>query len=307
MFGFTLGIVATFFWSLVNVIDKYLVEKFCKGGSIGSLLILSSFFPVLLVPLSLFLSEHPTDFLYFSLPQIAILIFSGCLTTIWMYFYFSALHDDDVSVVAPLFQLTPVFALILGIFALHEIPTTLQLSCAGLILIGSLILSYEQATGTIKFKLVAYLAIASLIIATMNVIFKYVALDESFWSSILWHSIGTTLAGTTLYVTSREYRDSFKMFVKENLGFGITLNGLNETFVLIGDTIFAYALLLAPVALIQSTQAYQPIFVLLIGIGVAKFKPEWLGEESTDSRIMLQKVVGIVFVVLGSALIYFYT
>lgn len=305
MLGFTLGIVATFFWSLVNVIDKYLVEKFCKGGSIGSLLILSSFFPALLVPLSLFFSEHPTDFLNFSLPQIAILIFSGCLTTVWMYFYFSALHDDDVSVVAPLFQLTPVFALILGIFVLGELPTTLQISCAGLILVGSLILSYEQATGTIKLKLVAYLATASLIIATMNVIFKYVALDESFWSSILWHSIGTTLAGITLYCSNFEYRNAFKTFVKDNLGFGITLNALNESFVLIGDTIFAYALLLAPVALIQSTQAYQPIFVLLIGIGVAKFKPKWV-EESTDSKIVIQKVIGILFVVLGSTFVYFY-
>jgi uncharacterized membrane protein len=306
MLGFTLGIVATFFWSLVNVIDKYLVEKFCKGGSIGSLLILSSFFPVLLVPLSLFLSEHPTDFLNFSIPQIAILIFSGCLTTVWMYFYFSALHDDDVSVVAPLFQLTPVFALILGIFILNELPGNTQIFCAGLILIGSLILSYEQSTGTIKLKLIAYLGIASLIIATMNVLFKFVALDESFWSSILWHSIGTTFAGTLLYISNSEYRNAFKTFVKDNLGFGITLNGLNETFVLIGDTIFAYALLLAPVALIQSTQAYQPIFVLLIGISVAKFKPEWLGEESTDSKIMLQKVIGILFVVLGSTFVYFY-
>lgn len=303
MLGFTLGIVATFFWSLVNVIDKYLVEKFCKGGSIGSLLILSSFFPVLLVPLSLFLSEHPTDFLNFSPLQIAILIFSGCLTTTWMYFYFSALHDDDVSIVAPLFQLTPVFALIIGFFVLGELPKYIEIFCAGLILIGSLILSYEQATGKIKMKLIAYLGIASAIIATMNVLFKYVALDESFWSSILWHSIGTTCAGLTLYVFNAEYRSGFKTFVTENLGFGITLNALNESFVLIGDTIFAYALLLAPVALIQSTQAYQPIFVLLIGVVVAKFKPEWIGEESTDTKIVFQKVMGILFVVLGSVLV----
>ncbi len=299
MIGFSLAILANFFWALVNIIDKYLVSRFCKDGSVGSILILSSLFPIILIPLSYFLSDHSE--ILTSL-QIGILILSGALTTCWMYFYFSALFSDDVSTVIPLFQLVPVFALMFGFLILGEIPLLIQLGSAGIVLVGSVILSLEQTTGKVKLKLLMQLAASSSIIALMNVLFKYAAIDTDFWLSIMWQSVGTVFGGLTLFLLHKKYRIEFMTFIQENYGIGITLNALNETLALVGNVSFAYAILLAPIALIQTMGAYQPVFVLIIGLFVARFFPLWVGENTTRYALV-QKTMGITLVIIGSVLL----
>lgn len=300
--GLALAITANFFWALVNFIDKYLVERFCKESNIGSLLILSSLFPVTLIPVALTFNADP-----FSLTssQIAVLILSGILTTAWMFFYFNALFDEDVSSVIALFQLTPVFALIFGFLILGELPSYPQLLFAGVILVGSLIISIEKSTGSIKYQLIAKLAAASAIIALMNSLFKYVALPDTFWTSILWHAVGTCVAGITLLFAHKTYRESFLTFIKENTKIGLGLNGLNEVLVLVGDVIFAYAVLLIPLVLAQSMEAYQPIFVFIIAVGIALFRPRWANGDILNENIVL-KIVGILIIVFGSVLLALY-
>jgi hypothetical protein len=47
---FYIALAAPALWSAVNYIDKYLVEKYFKGGGIGALLIFSSLVGIIVIP-----------------------------------------------------------------------------------------------------------------------------------------------------------------------------------------------------------------------------------------------------------------
>lgn len=301
MSGFLFALLATWFWSLVNIIDKYLVEKYCKESGVGALIVLSSLFTVFLVPLAYFFANST---IWISEASILILIFSGTLTVGWISLYLFALQEEEVSVVMPLFQITPLFALIFGFLFLNEILTGWQLIAGAVILMGSAVLSIERTTGKIKWKLVLYLTASSAIIALMNTTFKFVAIDESFWVSIFWHSVGSSSTGLLLYLTYKRYRDQFNEFIKVNAGVGLSLNGLNETMTLIGDVLFAFAILLAPLAIIQSVEAFQPFFVFIIGILLTLFLPK-IFTEDISAEALIQKTAGVILVVIGSLWLHF--
>lgn len=298
--GFILGICASFLWAIVNYIDKYLVERFSKESGTGALIILSALFPSTLLPIA-FIIEKGNIALH---PQSAvILIFSGILTTIWITLYLYALEDDDASTVMPIFQLTPILALGTAFIFLHEMPETNELIAGAVILFGSLILGYEFATGKMKWKLLFLVGGSSLTIALMHTFFKFVAQDVSFWSALFWHAIGIVLSGVLLFMGHTEYRNQFLSFIKQNAGIGLTLNAANETLTLVGDILFAYAILLAPLALIQTSEAFQPIFVFCIGIVLFFFAPKLIHEDFSK-HTLIQKGIGISIVFFGTILLY---
>lgn len=299
-FGFLLGVCAAFLWSIVNLIDKYLVERFSKNTGIGALIVLSSLFPSTLVPIAFFVA-HGNITLPFN--EVLILLFSGALTVLWVALYLLALEDDDASTVMPIFQLTPIAAFFTAYVILGELPSSAQMIAGAVILVGSLVLGYEFATGKFKWKLLAYIGGASIAIALMNTLFKLVAEDTPFWTSIFWYAVGTTICGICLTIFHTQYRNQFIKFIKENAGIGLTLNGLNESLTVAGDIIFAYAILLAPIALIQTTEAFQPVFVFLIGIFLTLFFPSVVHEDFSRP-ILIQKLFGIIFVCLGTVLLY---
>lgn len=296
--GFLFAAIATMFWSATNIIDKYLVSRFSKDGEVGGLLLLSGFFPAVLLPIAYLLGDGiflPTT------PQIGILMASGVLAVCWMYFYFKALFDEDVSIVMPLFQLTPIFALLFAFVALRELPAPVQIAYGAIIVAGSLILSVERSTGTFKTRLIVYTLTGSALIALTNTLFKYVALDADFWVSIFWQGLGTVCASSLLLIYA-PFRNAFLHFMSVNWGIGLALNALNETFTIVGNVLFAYAILLAPLALVQTTEAYQPIFVFTASVILAVLFPKHIREDISKG-VLVHKTLGITVVVLGSYLL----
>ena len=296
MTGFILAGIASFLWAIVNIIDKSLVEKYCQDEGVGPLIVLSALFPTILLPVSLFMAEES---IWIPSTDIMILIFSGFLTISWISLYLKALYDDDVSIVMPLMQLTPVFALLLGFLFLGEWPPLMKLIAGGVIVIGSLVLSIEQTTGKIKGKLLLSMAGASAIIALTNTLFKFVTVEETFWVSMFWHSVGIVIIGVGIYSFHNNYRRQFHTFIKKNWGVGLSLNAVNESLTVAGDVLFTYAILLAPLALVQSMEAYQPVFVFFIGLILTKISPDIL-KEDTGRNAIIQKVLGITLVVIGT-------
>jgi len=296
MSGYLIAILATFLWSIVSLIDKILVERFCKDKGVGALVVLSTLFPAVLLPISYVVASGQIQLPLF---DILILVFSGVLTVGWLTLYLHALYEEDVSIVMPLMQLTPVIALVLAFLFLGEWPTTTKLIAGAIIVIGSFVLSIEQTTGSIKKKLLMYVIGASTFIAFTNTLFKFVTTEESFWTSMFWHSLGIFLTGLFIYIFHREYRRNFKEFIKDNLGVGITINTVNESLTITGDVLFAFATLLAPLALIQSMEAYQSIFVFILGIIIAKIAPELLNED-LSRKVVIQKIFGILLVFGGT-------
>lgn len=299
--GFLLGLLAAFFWSITNLVDKYLVTKYSSDGNIGGVLLLSCFFPIFLALLALFFS---TSLFSIAFSEMALLVIAGLFMVAWIYFYLKALAEDDASVVMTMLVLAPVFSFIFASIILEEWPSAIQLTAGLIIMLGALTVSYEPQSGKLKWRLIFYAVSASAITGFMYTLFKFATVTDSFWESMFWRSLGMIATGLILYITIGAYRRNFHSFLKEHYGKGVSLNASNETFTLMGDTLFAFAILFAPLALIQTTEGYQPIFILIMVFVLSKLGVLAIQEHNTNGRIVL-KICGVLLTLAGGGLLAF--
>lgn len=298
--GLLLGVAAAFFWSLTNIIDKYLTKRHASDGNVWGILILSCFFPAVLLPISLYYAETlSTD-----TTSLTLLLMSGVLMVAWIYFYLKALTEDDTSVVMTLLVLAPFFSLVWSNLLLGEVLSTMQIAAGGLIILGSLVVSYTRRTHSFNFKLIYYAVSASVVMGLMHTLFKFSTTTDEFWQSLFWRSTGMVVTGILLCIFVSAIWKKFSLFVRHYLRDGLTMNSANESLTLLGDTLFGFAILLAPIALIQTTEAYQPIFILIISFILAQFGLTAVAENYSRDAL-IQKGLGIVLVITGSFILVF--
>lgn len=298
--GLLIGIAAAFVWSITNLVDKYLVDEYAEGGNIGGVLLLSCFFPVVLLILALIVAGGAV----ISIPvnEILILLTSGFLMVAWIYFYLKALSVDDASVVMTLLVLAPLFSLFFGQLILSELPTAIQLLAGAFMVSGALVVSYEHGTGNFKWLLLGYAVAASVVTGLMHSLFKFAAIDVGAWESLFWRSVGMVFTGLLIYLFIKSYRESFYTFIKDHFSRGVGLNLTNESLTLTGDTLFAVAILFAPLALIQTTEAYQPIFVFIMVLIINRFGVRSI-TENMERYTLIQKSIGFVLVLIGTIIL----
>jgi uncharacterized membrane protein len=295
--GLTLGMAAAFVWSLTNLIDKHLTNRHAEDGNVSGILILSAFFPAVLLPISLYftpISAPPREVIF--------LMTAGGLMVGWLYFYLKALVEDDTSVVVTLLILAPFFSLIFSNIILGETLTKQQLLGGGIMILGALIITYTPKLGTFKFKLLMYAVAACTIMGLMHTLFKFSTFEEVFWRSVFWRSLGMVVVGLFLYLVFSDIRKRFNAFIRNYARSGISLNASNESLTLLGDTIFGFAMLLAPLAIVQTTEAYQPVFIIIITAILAKLGFTAVTEDNSK-QALIQKIIGILTVFVGSLIL----
>ena len=290
--------------AFVNHFDKYLLSKYLKGGTVGSLILFSSLFAVVALPILLIIS--PGAFSSVTLHQALILMVNGAFLTAAIIFYLYALDTDEASYVAPFFQLIPVFGFIFGYFILNEVLASHQIFAGLLILLGSFLLSLELSGNgaKIKSKLILLMVGSSFFYAINAVIFKLIASEQGFVDSLFWDMAGKFLFGLILFFAITSYRKQFIKLLKTSGKTVISLNVINEIIGLIGEWALILAVLYAPVALVQLVGGLQPLFVLIIGVLITLFLPSF-GKESLERKFLVQKIVGIVIITAGVYLLEF--
>lgn len=303
MTWFIVALIAPFIWSIINHTDKYLISKYFKDGGVGALMI---FVGVIAVPLGLAILYLYPDVLNIPNFDIFILILSGILYNLAVLFYLYALEEEDASLVIPFWQLSPVFAYILGIFILGEKLTPIQTVGSIITLFGAILISVEIGEDSklkLRKKAVILMILSSVCIALENVIFKKASIGESFfWQSIFWNQVGMFIFGIFCFLHN-PYRKSFFKTLREN-GLSITtLNVLEQIGETIGIIVNYFAVLLAPAALITLvTYSAQPLFVFLLGILLTILFPKFI-KENISKRHLITKFVAILIMMIGVFLV----
>ncbi len=302
MHWFIVALIPPLLWSLVNNIDKFLLSKYLRVEGPGALITFSSIAGVIVLPLAIFISPNIGTL---SLVHILTLITGGVFSGLALYFYFIAIFDEDISSVVALIQISPIFGFLLGYFFLGEIMSIKEVVASFVIIFGAVVLSIEKSESgkfIIKNKLIGTILLSSLFFALYDVLFKFVAIEEDFWASIFWQNFGLFLLGIFFLVVSKKYRIQFMSLIQLNGKSILTLNLLNEALYLSGSIIFGYATLLAPIGLVMTVGAYQPIFVMLGAYILSRFVVG--GKQSYYKTINKQIIAGIGIIVLGSSLLY---
>ncbi len=299
---FIIALITPIAHAAVNHIDKHLISKYLHGSQVGSLVLFSALFAVFALPIIPFID--PTVF-SISFPDAILLMINGLILVLAYIYYFYALEQDEASFVAPMFQLIPIFGFILGYYFLGEKLSTLEIIGSAIVVFGAVILSLELLGSRLKIKtsVIFLMAGASLLYAINAVLFKFVAEDlQRFWPSLFWDFAGKVVFGIIIFLTIKSYRNQFLAVLKENRASILALNSVNEVLAIVGEAALVYAVLLAPVALVQVVSGFQPMFVFFFGILLTLFLPRF-GQESLAKKHLIQKFVGIAIIIVGTILI----
>jgi drug/metabolite transporter (DMT)-like permease len=233
----------------------------------------------------------------------AVMAASGVLYMGGMLFYLRAIQQEEASVVAPLFQANTLFTWLLGYFFLRETLNGLQVAGMVLVLAGALSVSVDRHFRLASFKtgLVLLMLAACFAVALSSVLFKFFAVDDSFWATTFWTFAGEGLFGLVLLAVPH-YRRQFMQLVRRFPGAVMGVNASNELVNLGAGLSVRYATLLAPVALVTAVSSTTTFFVFAFGILLTLFFPK-LGREDLSRGNVLRKGAGAILVMAGIALV----
>ncbi len=307
-----IALIAPAAWAAANHIDKYLLSKHLSAHGMSALLLFSSAVGPLLLPI--------IWLVYPNVLQIAplhalILVANGVLYIVSLVPYFMALQRDEASFVVPLFQITAVFSYVLGLIVLDEQLTLEQAVAAGLIIIGSMLISLQIHRPTnkkhrqrlqLRRDVLLLMLAASLMNALNWLLFKFVAIQENFWVSSFWEYVGFTIFFVVGFGLIRPMRQNFLAVLtsatpskrRAVIGF----SALNEGLSTLAKVATNWASLSGPLALISAIHGLQPAFVFGMGILLTLFVPLY-GREDLTRGTLAQKASAIVLTITGVALL----
>jgi drug/metabolite transporter (DMT)-like permease len=298
---FFIALVAPALWAVSNHIDKFLLSKYFKTQGVGPMLIFSSLIGVVIdiVLLPFLLIFHHGMLTQINLSSVLFIMCGGMLFVVANIPYLYAMRQDETSTLVPIFQTIPVFAYFLALIFLKETLTIKQIFASLLIISGAVSISLDFKGNRLKIKkiILSLMLLSSFLFAVSSFIFKVVAIEGNFLTTIFWENIGFTLI-TIIFFFVKSYRDQFWIIFKENKAKIIGVNALNETINIIAKLIVNFATLLAPLALVWVANGFQPLFVFVFGILMTVFWPK-LGIENVSKQRITQKLISILIMFIG--------
>jgi uncharacterized membrane protein len=235
--------------------------------------------------------------------SIVLMALSGLLYMTGITFYLRALQGHEASMVAPFFQSSPLFGYILAYLVLGETLSAHQLLGGALIIGGVLFVSISPGVkrGRFRWQLAALMLCAGFVLSLSTLIFKAFTIKDEFWATTFWMFAGEALFGVGFLCIGR-YRHQFVDLCKSNGTALIALNASNELINLGGGLANRYALIFAPLAVVQAIGSTTTLFVFAIGVLLTLTFPK-VSRENLSVREFAQKGIAAVLVAIGVALV----
>lgn len=292
----TLALLASLMWSLSNLIDKYVLEKWLKN-------------PLLSLNIIFFIDLGAAAAVYFShglqplsLTNLMLVLVAGAMGITGAVFYFKALNIEEVSRIVPLFNVSPLFILVLATIFLGEVFTPGKYLGIALLIIGSVLITLRKIESKRRFHwgTSMWLMLGCLITgAIVQVITKYLLRFADYWSIFGYLRLSNAIILIPfLLITWKELVATTKKHGNRVVGF-ITLS---EALAVAALLVFTIAISLGPVTLVNSVGALQPLFVLAITIIFSRFFPHIMKEE-IDKHTVILKAVAIALMIAGMILV----
>jgi len=287
-------------WALSTHFDKYLVERYFKKSDVAVLLVFTALIGLLTLPLICIFQPSVARL---DPVSVAVIMFSGLLYMGAMLFYLRALQSEEASVVAPFFQAAPLFGYVLGYVVLGEALSRTQMAGGGLIVCGTLVVAIESGPGRGRFnsRLALMMLACAFSLAVSALIFKVFMLRADFWTTTFWTFAGEAVFGAGL-LAIRSCRRQFSDLLRANTGALLAINGANELINLGGGIGNRYALMFAPLSIVQAIGSTTTLFIFAFGIAISALFPR-LSQERLTAGDLARKGLAAILVVLGVVLV----
>ena len=300
----TIAIIAYLILAIVNIADKFLLDKILPSTKTYTFLVgILGLAVIVIAPWFL----HWPGFSLF-LGNIAV----GALFPIALLTLYKSLKDGEASKVIPLIGGTiPIFTIILSIAFLSESFSSMQWLAILFLLLGSVIISWFPETHSLWVKALnwlhiqkrnPWLGIATALISAFSfaVFFvgtKYLYSQQEFLSSFIWIRIGTFIAVLFLLISKDNRQEIVKSLQKlKDRKPWIFVS--NQGLAAIGFLLQNYAIFLGSVVLVNALQGVQYAFLLVLGGVLSIFYPKVI-KEKISKYIILQKAIAVILIAFG--------
>ncbi|MCK5476054.1 MAG: DMT family transporter [Candidatus Pacebacteria bacterium] len=287
-------IVAHFFNAIVSIMDKHLVSNTVLKPVAYTFY--SGIFQVLFLLL--------IPFVGFTLPKIDLLfigIGTGSLFILTLLIFYKALKISEASRVIPVIGATiPIFTVFLSYIILGELLSVNQLFAFVFFIIGGFLLSLKHTRGVFSlfpgFKLAV---LAGFLFAFYYTLIKLLYLDLGFFDGFILLQIGGFVGSLFLLISksNREKIFSTPDTIKKNTAYLFIPNKILAATAAI-MIFYAISIQGSKISIINSLQAFQYVFVLLLAIILSKKIPS-LFHEQLNKKILKMKITAIIIIGIG--------
>ncbi len=256
--------------------------------------------------------------------ELALDLLAGFLFLATLIFWYKALHQSEATRVVPIVgALVPIFSFCLSYIFLGENLNERQLLAFTILIIGGVLISvkytkfylFKQTMEKIKNifgnilggvharyrptqRLVLNSIISALFFAVYYVLIKYIYAHQPFIGSFVWSRIGSFL-GVIFILFIPDWR---KKIIEHQKGAktpkNLSLFLLIRLMAALAFIMLNWAISLGNVALINSLQGVQYVFLFLLVLFLSARFPHVLKEE-LGGGVRLQKFIGIILIGLG--------
>lgn len=233
------------------------------------------------------------------------IIVTGFIGVYMMLIYFKALSMDEASRVGSLFQLVPVFVFLLSFIFLGEKLLLKQYLGACLIIFSGLVISLRKPNLVSNFsinKAFFYMIVASLLSASIYILFKIGVKNIDFWEALPYEGIGAGVGAMSLIL----YKDNFarvKKSARHTSRKLFLLLTLSEILFRLSRFAFFFALFLIPASIVSILQGLQPLYLVVLGIIFSLKYPKLL-EEVINKKTLKIKLTAVVGLFIGIFLLF---
>jgi len=288
-----LSVVAALIWAVVVVVDKYVLEKWVKNPTIP---VLIAGIVGLIASIVIYLLH---GFMPLSYSNITLAFFAGILVIATNVLYFEAAKIEEISRVAPLFYLGPLFILILGAIFLGEIFEPIKYLGILLLVVGAMTISIKSFKKIRITKAFLLMTFSSLTMSILAIITKYLLNFADFWTIFAYIRIGTIFVLIPIFYFN--YLD-FISTVKEHGKKVFSIIFLNQSLAVTAIILTTAAIAIGYVTLVNVLVSIQAFFILLFTVILSIFFPKIL-KEKTEKSIIITKFIAIVLMFAGIFLI----
>jgi drug/metabolite transporter (DMT)-like permease len=287
-------------WALSTHLDKFLVERYFKTSEVAVLLIFTALAGLLALP---FIWAWRPEVGALDAGSIALIMLSGILYMGAMLFYLRALQSEEASAVAPFFQAAPLFGYLFAYVVLGEALSAVQMAGGGMIIAGAMVVAIKFGADARRFnaRLAALMLACACALALSALIFKVFMLQAEFWTATFWTFAGEAVFGGALLIIPALRRQLVAM-LRQNTTALLAINGANELINLGGGIGNRYALMFAPLSIVQAIGSTTTLFVFAFGVVFSALFPR-LSREELSAGELARKGVAAVLVVAGVILV----
>ncbi|MBD3310251.1 EamA family transporter [Candidatus Woesearchaeota archaeon] len=292
-----LALLSYAIWAVCNILAKVIRDRHIR----------SSFSYTVLVGFIGLVSLAVIPFTKFSIPPpgyLILAIITGMLYFLAILPFLKALSMEEVSRVIPLWQMKPVFVLVLAWVLIGERLAAWDYAGFALILAGGMIIQTRTFKGLLRPGKAFYLMLfSSIVFAIIYTLVKYLYLHIPYAEGFVFTRIGTFLASVLALAFFSKQRKKFTKTVREVRARSGMILLSTEILNIIAVGISYYAITLGPISIISVFEGFQPAFVLLYAIILSVWFPEML-REHIDRKTLLTKIAAIALMTTGLYFIY---